>query len=241
MKAYRHQDGSIWSFRPEENAARKVRSSQRLALPKLPVDWLRAGRRRYGHRRPALGARPGGGEEPLHAPVHDRHRELPRCPPRPARHLHGDREPGRRLLQGRYQADDPPVHRPTTPAPVAAAWAPRRPAATTPATRSRSRRRPARAATRWSSSTPRRARTSRSCGGMNLYFVHSTAPSSPPRRHDPRGDHARSTHRPGRQDGPPDGGAQVLDRRVARRRHQRRHHRDLRVWHRRRRHPGRHD
>jgi branched-chain amino acid aminotransferase len=38
MKAYRHDDGSIWTFRPEENAARMVRSSQRLALPELPVD-----------------------------------------------------------------------------------------------------------------------------------------------------------------------------------------------------------
>jgi len=38
MKAYRHADGSIWSFRPEENAARMMRSSQRLALPELPVD-----------------------------------------------------------------------------------------------------------------------------------------------------------------------------------------------------------
>jgi branched-chain amino acid aminotransferase len=38
MKAYRHQDGSIWSFRPEENAARMVRSSRRLAFPELAVD-----------------------------------------------------------------------------------------------------------------------------------------------------------------------------------------------------------
>jgi branched-chain amino acid aminotransferase len=38
MKAYRHPDGSIWSFRPEENAARMVRSSRRLALPVLDVD-----------------------------------------------------------------------------------------------------------------------------------------------------------------------------------------------------------
>src|SRR4051812_33513039 len=38
MKAYRHDDGSIWSFRPEENAARMERSSHRLALPVLPVD-----------------------------------------------------------------------------------------------------------------------------------------------------------------------------------------------------------
>ena len=38
MKAYRHDDGSVWSFRPEENAKRMVRSSQRLALPELPVE-----------------------------------------------------------------------------------------------------------------------------------------------------------------------------------------------------------
>ena len=38
LKAYRHQDGSVWTFRPEENAARMVRSSRRLALPSLPVE-----------------------------------------------------------------------------------------------------------------------------------------------------------------------------------------------------------
>ena len=37
MKAYRRDDGSVWTFRPEENAARMVRSAQRLALPALPV------------------------------------------------------------------------------------------------------------------------------------------------------------------------------------------------------------
>ena len=43
MKAYRHGDGSIWTFRPEENAARMVRSSHRLALPVLEVeDFLAA-------------------------------------------------------------------------------------------------------------------------------------------------------------------------------------------------------
>jgi len=35
MKAYRHQDGSIWTFRPEANAARFARSAARLALPVL--------------------------------------------------------------------------------------------------------------------------------------------------------------------------------------------------------------
>src|SRR5688500_13242314 len=38
MKAYRHEDGSVWMFRPEENAKRMERSSQRLAFPVLPVE-----------------------------------------------------------------------------------------------------------------------------------------------------------------------------------------------------------
>jgi len=38
MKAYRHGDGSIWSFRPEANAARMARSSKRLAFPELPIE-----------------------------------------------------------------------------------------------------------------------------------------------------------------------------------------------------------
>ncbi len=37
MKAYRHEDGSVWTFRPEMNAERMVRSARRLALPELPV------------------------------------------------------------------------------------------------------------------------------------------------------------------------------------------------------------
>jgi branched-chain amino acid aminotransferase len=43
MKAYRHDDGSIWAFRPEANAERMVRSSHRLALPVLdPADFVQA-------------------------------------------------------------------------------------------------------------------------------------------------------------------------------------------------------
>ena len=38
MKAYRHEDGSIHLFRPEANAERMARSSERLALPVLPVE-----------------------------------------------------------------------------------------------------------------------------------------------------------------------------------------------------------
>jgi branched-chain amino acid aminotransferase len=40
LKAYRHADGSIWSFRPEANAARMQRSARRLALPELPTDFF---------------------------------------------------------------------------------------------------------------------------------------------------------------------------------------------------------
>lgn len=40
MKAYRHADGSIWTFRPEENARRMQRSARRLALPELPVEFF---------------------------------------------------------------------------------------------------------------------------------------------------------------------------------------------------------
>ncbi|MCW5582196.1 MAG: branched chain amino acid aminotransferase, partial [Luteimonas sp.] len=38
IKAYRHADGSIWTFRPQANGERLQRSAARLALPQLPVD-----------------------------------------------------------------------------------------------------------------------------------------------------------------------------------------------------------
>jgi branched-chain amino acid aminotransferase len=40
MKAYRHADGSIWTFRPEQNAERMQRSARRMALPELPTDYF---------------------------------------------------------------------------------------------------------------------------------------------------------------------------------------------------------
>ena len=40
LKAYRHPDGSVWTFRPESNAYRMQRSARRLALPELPVDYF---------------------------------------------------------------------------------------------------------------------------------------------------------------------------------------------------------
>lgn len=38
IKAYRHADGSVWTFRPRYNAARLNASSRRLALPELPEE-----------------------------------------------------------------------------------------------------------------------------------------------------------------------------------------------------------
>ncbi len=40
FKAYRHPDGSIHTFRPEQNARRFQRSAKRLALPELPEEWF---------------------------------------------------------------------------------------------------------------------------------------------------------------------------------------------------------
>ncbi|MDO5075971.1 branched-chain amino acid aminotransferase [Corynebacterium sp.] len=43
LKAYRHEDGSIQTFRPEQNALRFQRSAERLAMPQLPVaDFIEA-------------------------------------------------------------------------------------------------------------------------------------------------------------------------------------------------------
>ncbi len=46
LKAYRHEDGSVWLFRPDANARRFERSAERLGLPVLDeaafVDSLRA-------------------------------------------------------------------------------------------------------------------------------------------------------------------------------------------------------
>lgn len=40
IKAYRHADGSIHTFRPDQNAARLQRSARRMALPELPADYF---------------------------------------------------------------------------------------------------------------------------------------------------------------------------------------------------------
>ncbi|ROQ41454.1 branched chain amino acid aminotransferase [Frondihabitans sp. PhB188] len=38
IKAYRHADGSVWTFRPDANGRRLQRSAKRLALPELAID-----------------------------------------------------------------------------------------------------------------------------------------------------------------------------------------------------------
>lgn len=40
LKAFRHADGSIWSFRPDANARRLNASAVRMALPELPVEYF---------------------------------------------------------------------------------------------------------------------------------------------------------------------------------------------------------
>ena len=40
MKAYRHADGSVWTFRPDQNAKRMQRSARRMAMPELPEEYF---------------------------------------------------------------------------------------------------------------------------------------------------------------------------------------------------------
>jgi branched-chain amino acid aminotransferase len=40
IKAYRHADGSIHTFRPDRNAQRLQRSARRMALPELPTEYF---------------------------------------------------------------------------------------------------------------------------------------------------------------------------------------------------------
>ena len=109
LKAYRQPDGGIATFRPEQNARRFQRSADRLAMPELPGETVHSRRSRAGHHRPQPGCPTGRRDEPLPAPVHDRHRGRPGAssrprtylssssPARPALLLHGRREAGHRV------------------------------------------------------------------------------------------------------------------------------------------------
>ena len=64
LKAYRHADGSVWMFRPEENAKRLQRSAARMALPELPVEaFVEANRRLIAQDERWV---PGGEEQSLY-------------------------------------------------------------------------------------------------------------------------------------------------------------------------------
>ena len=241
MKAYRHDDGSIWTFRPEENAARMVRSSHRLALPVLPVEDFVAGGRRAGRPSTSAGCPTTAGEKSLYVRPFMFASEA-FLGVRPAQHVtfmviaspagayfKGGVKPVTLWLTEEYtRAGRGGMGAAKTggnyaSSLVAAAGGDRR-----------------RAATRWSSSTPRSGRYVEELGGMNMYFVHDDGRIVTPETGTilegiTRGQH----HRARRQARPPGRGAEVLHRRVARRRGQRRDHRDLRLRHRRRGHPGR--
>ncbi len=87
LKAYRHADGSIWTFRPTQNAERFANSARRLAMAELPIelfvgsiealvrqdrDWVPSGQERSLYLRPfmistevGLGVRPANRYEYL--------------------------------------------------------------------------------------------------------------------------------------------------------------------------------
>ena len=110
LKAYRHADGSVWGFRPDQNAARLRRSARRMALPELSeedflasIDALVAAdeawvpTRRERHRRADRERR----AEPVPAPVPVRLGGVPRRAAVAARDLLLHRQPGGPLLRER--------------------------------------------------------------------------------------------------------------------------------------------
>ena len=163
MKAYRHDDGSVWTFRPEQNAARMVRSSQRLAFPELPVEDFVA----YVDALVEVDQRwvpdnSGGGEKSLYLRPFMFASET-FLGVRPSQHVTFMviASPAGAYFKGGIK----PVSLWLSPAPVAAAWARPRPAATTPRPSPPSARPSSRAATRSCSSTTRSSATSRSSAG----------------------------------------------------------------------------
>ena len=81
IKAYRHADGSIHTFRPDQNGRRLQRSARRLALPELPVPYFIQSLRELvavdGDWVPSR-----RGPEPVPAAVHVRQGGVPRRAPR---------------------------------------------------------------------------------------------------------------------------------------------------------------
>ena len=165
MKAYRHADGSVWTFRPEENAARMVRSARRLALPELPVEDFVASVDALVRADQRWVPEPAGEKSLYVRPFMFASETFLGVRPAAARHLPGDRLARRRLLRQGPQAGVDLAQRGLHPRRARRHGRGQdrrqlRQLAGRPAGGHR-----ARAATRWSSSTPRRAGTSRSSAG----------------------------------------------------------------------------
>ena len=77
LKAYRQPDGSIATFRPEQNARRFQRSARRLAMPELPEELFLGRDRGAGRAGRGLGAGRRRAQ-PVPAAVHVLHRGRPR-------------------------------------------------------------------------------------------------------------------------------------------------------------------
>ena len=223
MKAYRHDDGSIWSFRPEENAARMVRSSHRLALPVLPVeDFVQAVDALVAvDQRWVPG--PAAGEKSLYLRPFMFASEA-FLGVRPSQHVTFMviASPAGAYFKGGVKPIIALAHRGVHP---------RRPRrhgrgqdrrqlrqlAGRAAGGHRARLRPGRLPRRPGGQVRRGARRHE-----HVLRARRRPHRHPRDRHHPRGHHPRQHHRARRQDGPPGRGAEVLHRRVARRRRQRR-------------------
>ena len=241
MKAYRHADGSIWTFRPEENAARMVRSSTAAgvagarrsttssqavdALVKIDQRWVPdpAGEKSL-YLRPFmfatetfLGVRPA------------QHVTFMVIASPAGAYFKGGVKPVTLWLTEEYtRAGRGGMGAAKTGGNYASSLVAQQ-EAIAPA-----------AATRWSSSTRQEGKYVEELGGMNMYFVYDDGHIVTPETGTILEGITRSSdHRARRQARPPGRGAQVLHRRVARRRRQRRDRRGLRLRHRRGGHPGR--
>jgi hypothetical protein len=103
LKAYRHADGSVWSFRPQANAQRFNRSAARLAMPEVPEALFLDSIRELVKIDAAWV--PGGGEEQhVPAPLHVRLRGVPGRASGQRIQVHGDCIAGRRVFLRRGQA-----------------------------------------------------------------------------------------------------------------------------------------
>ena len=103
LKAYRHADGSVWTFRPEANAARLHPLRPAAGAARAARGRTSSPRSRRSSDRRRLGA-DARRDEPVPAAVHVRLRGVPRRAAGRRDHVHGDRLAGRALLPRRGEA-----------------------------------------------------------------------------------------------------------------------------------------